>query len=83
MNTPRAYEYTTHNGNYIVSQKSSTLELMAITLSIFNGFSKFSHGWKEKKIYNKTRIPVSHQYAAALSCESYKFEFVVISKKTM
>jgi len=81
MNTPRAYEYTTHNGNYIVSQKSSTLELMAITLSIFNGFSKFSHGWKEKKIYNKTHI--SHQYAAALFCESYKFEFVVISKKIM
>ena len=31
-------------------------ELMAITLSILNGFSKFFHCWKAKYISNKTHV---------------------------
>jgi len=44
---------------------------MAITLSIFNGYSKFFHFWKRSKFPTK---PVQHfpsylQHVAALPCE--------------
>ena len=52
---------------------------MAITLSILNGFSKFFHCWKDKKISNKVlpSIPLVYFYTTLRK----KFEFVVISKK--
>jgi len=56
---------------------------MAITLSFLNRFSKFFHCWKDTWISNKTmqHFPPYLQYVAALPCENYKYEIVVIYRK--
>ena len=64
-----------------VSSLSQYTRLIMITLSISNGFSKFFHCWKDKKISNKVlpSIPLVYFYTTLRK----KFEFVVISKKTI
>jgi len=55
---------------YTVSEKKYNTKIMAIALSILNGFSKSFHCWREKLPTKPIYFSPYLQYVAALPCES-------------